>query len=187
MNHYCVKNWSVPARLSSAWNLHSSGSLEPENSSSNYFLTFNRGDTKYHGGLRSRELCQAPIMQVLSSHLRVCESELSSWNNFFQSCRGQGSNRGPSDKKASAKSTPPRGTHSVGFYIPIICTTQSFDSSNVCLCRNNQNSNLLSKLFLPFTVQIPFMRAAKVNIFSPKVTINKLEFWCNKKDPKWES
>ena len=26
-----------------------------------YLKTFNRGDTKYHGGLRSRELCQAPI------------------------------------------------------------------------------------------------------------------------------
>ena len=73
-------------------------------------LTFNRGDTKYHGGLRSRELCQAPIMQALSSHSRVCESELSSWNNCFQSCQGQGSNCGPSDTKASAKSTPPRGT-----------------------------------------------------------------------------
>ena len=58
---------------------------------------FNRGDTKYHGGLRSRELCQAPIMQALSSHSQVCESELSSWNNFFQSCRGQGSNRRPSE------------------------------------------------------------------------------------------
>ena len=32
---------------------------------------FNRGDTKYHGGLQSRELCQAPIMQALSSHMRV--------------------------------------------------------------------------------------------------------------------
>ena len=51
--------------------------------------TFNRGDTKYHGGLRSRELCQAPVMQALLSHLRVCKSELSSWNNFFQSCRGR--------------------------------------------------------------------------------------------------
>ena len=59
--------------------------------------TFNRGDTKYHGRLWSRELCQAPIMQALSSHSRVCESELSSWNNFFQSCRGQGSNRRPSE------------------------------------------------------------------------------------------
>ena len=38
--------------------------------------SFNRGDTKYHGGLRSRELCQALIMQALSSHSRVCESEL---------------------------------------------------------------------------------------------------------------
>ena len=73
----------------------------------------NRGDSKYHGGLQSRELCQAPIMQVLSSHLRVCEFGLSFWNNFFQSCRRQGSSRGPSDKKASAKSTPPRGTHFV--------------------------------------------------------------------------
>ena len=36
-----------------------------------YLKTFNIGDTKYHGGLRSRELCQAPIMQALSSHLRV--------------------------------------------------------------------------------------------------------------------
>ena len=74
----------------------------------------------------------------------------------------------------------------VGFYIPIICTTHSFDSSNVCLCRNNQNSILFSKLFLPFTVQIPFLRGAaliNVNIFSPKVTLNKHEFWCNKKDP----
>jgi hypothetical protein len=50
------------------------------------------------------------FVRALSSHSRVCESELSSWNNFFQSCR-QGSNRGPSDKKATAKSTPPRGTH----------------------------------------------------------------------------
>jgi hypothetical protein len=35
-----------------------------------FFLFCNRGDTKYHGGLRSRELCQAPIswMQALSSH-----------------------------------------------------------------------------------------------------------------------
>ena len=31
----------------------------------------------YHGGLQSRELCQAPIMQALSSHSRLCES-----NNF---------------------------------------------------------------------------------------------------------
>ena len=69
------------------------------------FLTFNRRDTKYHGGLRSRELCQAPILQALSSHSRVCESKLSSWNNFFQSCQGQALNRVPSDKKASAKST----------------------------------------------------------------------------------
>ena len=50
------------------------------------------------------------FVRALSSHSRVRESELSSWNNFFQSCR-QGSNRGPSDKKATAKSTPPRGTH----------------------------------------------------------------------------
>ena len=34
-------------------------------------LTFNRGESKYHGGLQSRELCQAPIMQALSSHSRV--------------------------------------------------------------------------------------------------------------------
>ena len=34
------------------------------------FFVFNRGDTRYHGGLRSRELCQAPMVkvQVLSSH-----------------------------------------------------------------------------------------------------------------------
>ena len=50
------------------------------------------------------------FVRALSSHSRVRESELSSWINFFQSCR-QGSNRGPSDKKATAKSTPPRGTH----------------------------------------------------------------------------
>ena len=33
-----LENWSVPARLGSAPNLHSSGSLEPENSSSNSSL-----------------------------------------------------------------------------------------------------------------------------------------------------
>ena len=86
--------------------------------------SFNRGDTKYHGGLRSRELCQAPIMQALSSHSRVCESKLSSWNNFFQSCQGQALNRVPSDKKASAKSTPPRGTHYVLISLKITCTCQ---------------------------------------------------------------
>ena len=39
----------------------------------------NRGDTKYHGGLRSRELCQAPCYRVpltprqaLLSHPRPC-------------------------------------------------------------------------------------------------------------------
>ena len=53
------------------------------------FFNFNRGDSKYHGGLRSRELCQTPIMQALSSHSRVCKSKLSSWNNFFQSCQGR--------------------------------------------------------------------------------------------------
>ena len=43
------------------------------------FFFCNRGDTKYHGGLRSRELCQAPMLQVpltprqaLSSHPRPC-------------------------------------------------------------------------------------------------------------------
>ena len=35
-----LKNWSVPAWLGSAWNFHSSGSLEPENSSSNSSLQF---------------------------------------------------------------------------------------------------------------------------------------------------
>ena len=28
-----------------------------------FVLFCNRGDTKYHGGLRSRELCQAPMLQ----------------------------------------------------------------------------------------------------------------------------
>ena len=36
-----LENWSAPARLGSARNLHSSGSLEPENSSSNSSLLFN--------------------------------------------------------------------------------------------------------------------------------------------------
>ena len=90
-------------------------------------LTFNRGDTKYHGGAPIEGVMPSPIMQVLLSHLRVCESELSSWNNFFQSCRGQGSNRGPSDKKASAKSTPPWGTHIV-IVIAQLCGWKSFQS-----------------------------------------------------------
>ena len=35
-----------------------------------FVFVFNRGDTRYHGGLRSRELCQAPMVKVqaLSSH-----------------------------------------------------------------------------------------------------------------------
>ena len=62
------------------------------------------------------------FVRALSSHSRLCESELSSWINFFQSCR-QGSNRGPSDKKATAKSTPPRGTHWNRIYVKEITTT----------------------------------------------------------------
>ena len=35
-----------------------------------FLFVFNRGDTRYQGGLRSRELCQAPMVKVqaLSSH-----------------------------------------------------------------------------------------------------------------------
>ena len=35
-----LQNWSAPARLGSAQNLHSSGSLEPKNSSSNSSLQY---------------------------------------------------------------------------------------------------------------------------------------------------
>ncbi len=55
--------------------------------------------------------------------LVVWVQELSSWiNNFFQSCLSQGSNHEPSDKKTSAISTPPRGTHNIN----------SYDASGLC-------------------------------------------------------
>ena len=81
-----------------------------------FFLFCNRGDTiQYHGGLRSRELCQAPMLlvfltprQALSSHPRQCfcaslkllffmifvgVHEFSSRLTTFSSCRRRGSNR----------------------------------------------------------------------------------------------
>ena len=81
-----------------------------------FVLVCNRGDTiQYHGGLRSRELCQAPMLlvfltprQALSSHPCQCfcaslkllffmifvgVHEFSSRLTTFSSCRRRGSNR----------------------------------------------------------------------------------------------
>ena len=91
----------------------------------NLVLFCNRGDTiQYHGGLRSRELCQAPMLlvfltprQALSSHPRQCfcaslkllffmifvgVHEFSSRLTTFSSCRRRGSNRWPLDHKSNA-------------------------------------------------------------------------------------
>ena len=84
----------------------------------NLVLFCNRGDTiQYHGGLRSRELCQAPMLLVsltpwpaLSSHPCQCfcaSLKLLFFMNFlsrlttFSCCRCQGSNRWPLDHKSN--------------------------------------------------------------------------------------
>ena len=89
------------------------------------FLFCNRGDTiQYHGGLWSRELCQAPMLlvfltprQALSSHPRQCfcaslkllffmifvgVHEFSSRLTTFSSSRRQGSNSWLLDHKSNA-------------------------------------------------------------------------------------
>ena len=91
-------------------------------------------------------------MQALSSHLRLCESKLSSWNNFFQSCRMRGPNRKASDKKASAKSTPPRGTHFLEFL-----SDSKYNSVHISL--DKTFFKILKKLFIVQKLMLPHMKA----------------------------
>ena len=66
--------------------------------------------------VRLMMLCLSPEDCTYSPHngnRRFCVSPRTFVliNNFFQSCQRRDSNRCPLDKKASALSTPPRGTH----------------------------------------------------------------------------
>ena len=67
------------------WPLGLSGNWADMKCMVHIVLFCNRGDTRYHGGLHLRELCQAPIswMQALSSHPHPSWLWFCTRRNFF--------------------------------------------------------------------------------------------------------
>ena len=131
-----------------------------------FVLFCNRGDIiLYHGGLRSRELCQAPMLlvfltprQALSSHPRQCfcaslkllffmifvgVHEFSSRLTTFSSCRCRGSNRWPLGYRSNA---PP--VHHGGLPTDITYTSYLWFTYILWVLSVNKNFIYHPQLFL---------------------------------------